>query len=305
MLQGGGLRVGPRANANPPDMTRAIAFLRDQSPQDLPFSEVSRRGGEGARGERPAMIIIRIVLNGLIMAAEIAAVIAVAYAGYSYPFIFAAVTAALSFALGLKLEADRLRNEMVFYFGRASNMRLLLVPVVGGLEALMKGVLAGLAAILTFSGTNSDRLFWVAAAFGLTVYAGASILRLLSINLEAYPARWGYFRLGPPLGLMFSGLLVLAGVYGLVPKTSVGDIGWKMVWELPERPGVAEVSELVFQLKQTFDDFIVRLLEMFMSPELAQLTGVVLSVNVLAGFVASLYAAIIASVVRRAEDLKP
>lgn len=251
------------------------------------------------------MIVIRILLNGLIMAAEIAAVIAVAYAGYSYPFVFAGVTAGLSFVLGLKMEADRLRNEMIFYFGRASRLRLLLVPFVGGLEAFMKGVLAGMAAVLTFAGTNSDRLYWVAVAFGITVYAGVSFLRLLSFRLDAYPARWGYFRLGPPLGLMFSGLLVLAAVYGLVPKTTAGDIGWKMVWELPERPGVAEVSELVFQLKQTFDDFIVRILGMFMRADFAQALGVVLSVNVLAGFVASLYAAIIASVVRRAEDLKP
>ncbi len=257
------------------------------------------------RGVWPFMIIIRILLNGLIMAAEIAAVIAVAYAGYTYPFLFAGVTAGLSFVLGLKLEADRLRNELVFYFGRASNIRLLLVPIVGGLEALMKGVLAGLAAVLTFAGTNSDRLYWVAVAFGLTVYAGAAILRLLSLRLEAYPSRWGYFRLGPPLGLMFSALLVVAAIYGLVPKTTVGDIGWKMVWELPERPDIAQVSELVFQLKQTFDDFIVRILGMFMRADFAQALGVVLSVNVLAGFVASLYAAIIASVVRRAEELKP
>ncbi len=54
------------------------------------------------------MIVLRILLNGLIMAAEIAAVVAIAFAGYQHPFAFAAVTAFLTFMLGLRLEAARL-----------------------------------------------------------------------------------------------------------------------------------------------------------------------------------------------------
>src|SRR5262245_14132419 len=123
------------------------------------------------------MIILRILLNGLIMAAEIAAVAAVAMAGFTHPFLFAAVTAGLTFVLGMRLEAARLRNELPFYFGAGTQRTFVLVPLVGLVEAAMKGVLAGLAALFTFSGTNSERLYWIALVFGLTVYAGAATLR--------------------------------------------------------------------------------------------------------------------------------
>ena len=74
------------------------------------------------------MIILRILLNGLIMAAEIAAIIAVAVAGFTHPFLFAAATAGLTFALGLRLEAARLRNELPFYFGAGTQRTFVLVP---------------------------------------------------------------------------------------------------------------------------------------------------------------------------------
>lgn len=63
-----------------------------------------RDGGALRIGGTPVMIVIRILLNGLIMAAEIAAVAAVAWLGYHHPFLFAALTAGLSVLLGLRLE---------------------------------------------------------------------------------------------------------------------------------------------------------------------------------------------------------
>jgi hypothetical protein len=244
------------------------------------------------------MVILRI----LIMVSEGAAVVAIAIAGYQHPFAFAAVTAFLTFMLGLRLEAARLRNELPFYFGGAAGRTFFFVPFVGLVEATLKGVLAGLAALFTFSGTNPDRLYWVAVVFGLSVYAGAATLRYLSIKLDAVPARWGYFRLAPPLGLLFSAGLAALAAYGVIGQASVSDIGWRLVWELPAKPSISQVSELFFQLKQAFDDFIVVLLASVMDRQWARLIGIVVSVNVLTGFVASLYAAIIASVVRRAED---
>jgi hypothetical protein len=251
------------------------------------------------------MIVIRILLNGLIMAAEIGAVAAVAWLGYVHPFLFAAFTAALSFALGLRLEIKRLSFELPFYFEGARSPRILLVGVVGFVEALMKGVLAGLAALFTFAGTDSTRLFWVAVVFGVTTYAGSAALRALSVSLRAQPWRWGYFRLAPPLGLAFSAGLAMLAAVGVLHATSVGEIGWKLVWELPQKPSVSQVSELFFQLKQAFDDFIVTLLRAVMSEEWARVVGIVVSVNVLTGFVAAVYAAVIAACVRAAEERLP
>lgn len=251
------------------------------------------------------MIVLRILLNGVVMAAEIAAVAAVAWLGYTHPFLFAALTAGLSLVLGLHLEIKRLSFEIPFYFEGARTPRLLLVGLVGSVEALLKAVLAGLAALFTFAGTDSERLFWVAVVFGLTTYAGSTALRALSVSFRAQPWRWGYFRLAPPLGLAFSaGLAVLAAV-GILTTTSVGEIGWKLVWELPQKPSVSQVSELFFQLKQAFDDFIVTLLSTAMRPEWARLVAIAVSVNVLTGFVASVYAAVIAALVRTAEEGLP
>lgn len=251
------------------------------------------------------MIVIRIFLNAVIMAAEIAAVAGIAALGYTNPFWFAAGTALLAFLLGLRLESARLRNELPFYFERVQGFRFVLVPFVGFVEALMKGVLAGLAALFTFSGTDHDRLFWVSVIFGVTVYLGASVLRALSIKFAAHPSRWGFFRLGSPLGLLFSAGLAVAGALGLIAHATVGEIGWKLVWELPEKPSISQVSELFFQLKQAFDDFIVTLLALGLDKDWARVVGVFVSVNVLSGFVASVYAAVIASCVRAAERHLP
>ena len=251
------------------------------------------------------MIVLRILLNGVIMAAEIAAVAAVAWFGYIYPFHFAVATAVIGFLLGLWLETKRLSFEIPFYFEGARTPKILLVGFVGTVEALMKAVLAGLAAVFTFAGTDSERLFWVAVVFGFTTYVGASLLRGLSVSFRAQPWRWGYFRLAPPLGLLFSAGIVALAAFGVLHATSVGDIGWKLVWELPAKPSVSQVSELFFQLKQAFDDFIVTLLSTVMGQEWARIVGIAISVNVLTGFVASVYASIIAAMVRTAEEGLP
>ena len=105
-------------------------------------------------------------------------------------------------------------------------------------------------------------------------------------------------------GTMGAGIAALAA-FGVLHASSVGDIGWKLVWELPAKPSVSQVSELFFQLKQAFDDFIVTLLSTVMGQEWARIVGVAVSVNVLTGFVASVYASLIAATVRTAEEGLP
>ncbi len=179
-------------------------------------------------------VMLRIILNAIIMLGEVAAIAAVAWVGLRHPFLFAAGTAALSFGLGLALEAKRLRNELPFYFDSGAP-RLLFVPVIGFLEALFKGILAGVAALFTFSGTDPNRLYWVAVLFGVTVFAGSGALRLLSLHVAANPTRWGYFRLGPPLGLLYSAGLSLLALFAILPKSTLSEIGWEIIWELPPR----------------------------------------------------------------------
>ena len=42
-------------------------------------------------------------------------------------------------------------------------------------------------------------------------------------ELDARPERCGFFRLGPPLGLLFSAMIAFLALYGLVPSPTVGD----------------------------------------------------------------------------------
>jgi hypothetical protein len=248
------------------------------------------------------MTILRILANAGIMASEIAAVVALAAFAYFHPFWFAAATAGISFVLGMRLEIARLRYELPFYFGGVFSPGRFMTASVGFLEATFKAIVAGVAALFTFAGTNTDRLFLIACAFGVCVYAGASLLRFLSIRGEALPMRWGYFRLAPLLGLLFSVLIAGMGAVGWLPQTSVSDIGWKIIFDTPARPSIEQVSELLFQIKQAFDHFVVSLLSQFVSIDTARVIAIVLSVNVLSGFVSALYAAIIATGVRRAEN---
>ncbi|MFN3624177.1 MAG: hypothetical protein ACK4TP_08965 [Hyphomicrobium sp.] len=248
------------------------------------------------------MIILRIITNAIMIGGEVAAVAGLAAFAFYYPFIFAGVTAVLSFLLGLRLEVARLRYELPFYFGGLVKRSAFLTALVGSFEALFKGLLAGVAALFTFAGTNPDRRFWVAVLFGVCIYAGAALLRVLSLRAEALPIRWGYFRLAPPLGLLFSAGLALLAAVQILPAANVTGIGWDIIFNTPEQPSIEQVSELFFQLKQAFDEFIVKALSVVVGEEWARLIGVVVSVNVLSGFVSAVYAALIAQVVRRAED---
>lgn len=243
--------------------------------------------------------MLAIVLNGFIMLAEIAAVIAVAAFGYLYPAAFAGATALLALLLGLWLEHARLAHELPFYFDTEGRGRLALVWLVSISEAAIKALLAGVCALLTFSGTDQNRLFWVAIVFGGAIYAGAAISRRLSLSFRARPLRWGYFRLAVPLGLLFS--LALS----LLPAPSFTDLGRQLIFDLPAKPSLGQASELLFVLKQKFDEIVAALLGWVVPAEAARLLGALVSVNVLTGFVASVYAVVIADAVRRAEERLP
>lgn len=243
--------------------------------------------------------MLAIILNGFIMLAEIAAVVAIAAFGYHHPALFAAATAALAFVLGLLLERARLTHELPFYFDAEGRGRKALVWLVSSSEAAIKALLAGVCAVMTFSGTDQNRLLWVAIVFGVSIYVGAAISRRLSLSFRARPLRWGYFRLAMPLGLMFS--LALS----LLPVPSYTDLGRQLIFDLPAKPSLEQASELLFVLKQKFDEIVVALLVWLVPADVARVLGALVSVNVLTGYVASVYAVVIADLVRRAEERLP
>lgn len=245
------------------------------------------------------MIVLRFIVNAAILAFEIGLIAAVAWLGLHHPVAFAALTSSLTLLCGLTLEHARLRHELPFYFGKGVSGHALFARFVALVDAVIKALLAGLMALLTFSGTDQARLKWVAIFFAVSIFAGSSLLRRLSISLDARPSRWGYFRLAAPLGLLFS--LALS----FLPTKSFADIGMSIVFDLPAKPSISQASEVLFILKQKFDAMIVLLLSGFMSPDLAQIAGSLVSVNVLSGFVIAIYAMLAAEAVRWLEEAGP
>lgn len=236
-----------------------------------------------------------VVFNAFIMLAELAAIFAVAWLGFAAPLIFAGLTATIALVLGTRLEYARLQNEFPFYFDRVPGRAVLFAWVVGGSEAFVKAALAGVVALLTFLGTDHERLYWVAVIFGAALFLGVQLVRWLTHRLKARPLRWGYFRLAAPLGLLYSvGLSFLS-------SPGFSELAKRATFDMPARPSMEQASEFLFLLKQTFDDIVERLLTWVFDPGIAQIIASILSVNMLSGFVLSIYAVLIAEAARRME----
>lgn len=235
---------------------------------------------------------MRIIVNAFLMLLELAAIAGVAWLGFHHPLLFAGLTGALALGLGISLEIARLKNEMPFYFDRPPGKLQVFTTLIGSAEALVKAILAGVVALLTFLGTDAERLLSVAIAFGICLFVGVQIVRFLADTFQARPMRWGYFRLAAPLGLMFSiGLSFL-------PKPGITEMAKRAAFDLPARPSLEQASEFLFLLKQSFDDIVERMLGLVFDPGVAQGLSALVSVNMLSGFVLALYAVLIAEVIR-------
>jgi hypothetical protein len=250
-------------------------------------------------------MLLNILSNALVLAFEVAAIALSAWLALTYPIAFSLLTAALAFGLGLMLEYARLQNEYTFYFGRPLVGRSFAAMAYAAGETIIKSLLAGLAALLTFSGTDRGRLTYVAIVFAATLFAGTSLLRWLKRALGAKPQRWGYFRLAAALGLVFSSGVTLLDYFGFVQNPGLSDIVRTAIWDTAAKPPVGEASELLFKLKQYLDEAIARYLSIWVGESASRLLSIVLSVNMLTGFVASIYALVIASACAKIDDWLP
>ena len=238
---------------------------------------------------------MHILFNGLMMALELAAICAVAWVGFTAPLLFAGGTALLALGVGAALEIARLKYEFPFYFDRPPGRSMFLIAAVGSLEAVTKAILAGVVGLLTFLGTDHERLTWVAVIFAVSLFLGVQGVRVLMYRLKARPLRWGYFRLAAPLGLLFSAGLTF------LPAPGITELAKRAAFDLPSKPTMEQASEFLFLLKQSFDEIVVRMLSWVFDPALAQAIGALVSVNMLSGFVLALYAVLIAEGIRTLE----
>jgi hypothetical protein len=247
--------------------------------------------------------LLRILINALAMALEMAVAAGVALLAFRLPLMFAGITALLALVMGMRLERGRLLVEVPFYFGPGVKRSNFVITTVAFAEAIVKAVVAGAVALITVSGTDQNRLFWVACLFGGCVYVASAILRFIAIRMGAMPSRWGFFRMGAPFGLLFSIGMGAATEAKFISPPSYSDIARKLVFDLPKRPSIAEASEMLFLLKAKIDELVLTFLNVFLSAKVAGVISLLLSVNALAGFLIAIYAAMIAELALKLEDL--
>lgn len=242
------------------------------------------------------MFIIHVLINLFIVAAELALAAAAGWLAATEPVAFAALTAFLAVVLGVRLELRRLAFEAPFYFEQSSGIGRLFRALIGGGQALFKGVLAGLVALMTFSGTEQSRLQVVAGLFVVCALIGSTLLRRLTISLGARPAHWGFFRMAAPLGLLFSSAM------SFFPAPSSLDVARRVLLDLPMRPSIAQAGEALFSLRLWIDDLLVRLISGYAGPEWGKVIGILIGSNMLVGFILAIYAVMLSEVVRTLEE---
>ncbi|MEZ5855241.1 MAG: hypothetical protein R3D67_11060 [Hyphomicrobiaceae bacterium] len=250
--------------------------------------------GESQSGDH-TVFIIHFLLNATIVAVELALVAATGWLAWHNAVYFAGVSMLLAFVIGLNLEIKRLAFEMPFYFARTSRLGQIARALMGSGHAVLKALAAGLVALTIFSGTEPQRLQMVAGIFALCVLAGSILLRRLTISFGARPARWGFFRMGVPLGILFSAAM------SFFPPPSSLDVARKVLIDLPGRPGIAQAGEALFSLRLWIDDLIRRLLSGVIGPTWAEIAGIIIG-NMLAGFLIAVFAVTVSEVVRIMEE---
>lgn len=241
------------------------------------------------------MVLVRFVLGLLTAVVEVGLVVGAAYLVWRSPPAFAALTAGLALTLGLRLELARLAHEMPFYFERVGRIGFALRMLVGSAEAMLKAVVAGGVALVTFSGTNSERLQIVAVVVGVMVFFSAAALRRLTLSFGVKPARWGYFRMAVPLGIAFSIAM------SFFPAPSTAGLAWQTI-DLPQRPTVEKVGELLFNARLWIDGLIYNLISGAIGPEAGRIAALIVNSNVLTGFVLAIHAVAVSEVTRMLEE---
>jgi len=240
---------------------------------------------------------MRVVLNLVSLAVEIALIAGAAWLAATQPLVFAAVAAGAALLQGLALEYARFSHEMPFYFGRTlTGLRAAAARVWTTGEAVIKAGAAGFVALLMVSGTNAERLWWTAILFGVVTFLGTTVLLRISLNWRHRALRWGYFRLALPLGILFS-----AGIFGmteanLLPQASFSGLAYTATFELAQSPTIQDASEFLFQLSQATDSLIAKMLGFVIPEAYVPFVQIVASTNVLPGFVIAVFAVAIAQV---------
>jgi hypothetical protein len=208
--------------------------------------------------------------------------------GIQYPRIFGLVTFAASIVFFGRLEFDRNTHDLNFYIaGEISNSFRRWVKTYAVLEVIGRSAIISVLSILLFSGTDSWRIWLLAILFVSGVFVGRHFLGIASRFTSVSVIRWGYVRLSILIGIPFS---ILSG---LVPGMSVREVTWTSLDTLVRGPDIDKAAEIIFGTFQVVNQFIEWLLQGLLGTFLGWIVSLMISVNVLFGFVIVLYSLIL------------
>lgn len=245
---------------------------------------------------------MHVLRNILVLCVEIAAIAGVAWLGSTAPLIFAALTVVLVLSVGAYLEWLRLRHEFPFFLEGGRGGNTILITGAAFVEVVVKSAMAGVAAILTFASGDGERQLVIVALFAICLFAGTGLIRRGHLQWGVRRMRWGYFRLAVPLGVLFSLLLQGAVQLELITIPSLQSLAGTLVFDLPAKPSIAQLTDLVFNVRQTIDALITDTVARLLPPALIPVVTILVSLNLLTGFVLAIYAVLIAELVLRLEN---
>jgi hypothetical protein len=215
-------------------------------------------------------------------------------AGLYYPIFFATITFVSSMIVLGQIELDRNAHEVHFYTQEdltPSVKRWLKAYTV--VEVVGRSTIFAILSFLLFSGTDSLRITLVAISFLVCVLLGYYFLRWLQFVSSINVARWGYVRLSILLGVLFS------TISGSIPGIGISEIAWSTYKTIMLSPSIDGVAELLFGLTYKVNEIVLRILQSLLGSFLGSIVSVLISTNVLFGFVVFLYSLLLLKLLGR------
>ena len=239
----------------------------------------------------------QVILNILGIVAEIIMIVSISCSLLVYPWWMAVVTTILIIFFCCILECSRQKHEDSFYFVDESRFRLFLLSLTGVTEGSARALAAGIAVLFTFSGNDKERTFVLACIFAFCLFLGTGLLRRGFYKYGMRPLRWSYFRLSFPLGLMFSSCVHIATELDFLAVASLKNLAGYFFLDLSPRPTIQQMSDLAFKIRHTIDALIADVSGNLLGQIYAPFVAILVSINILIGFVLAAYVAIILEVV--------
>ncbi|MEN2495147.1 MAG: hypothetical protein TECD_01065 [Hyphomicrobiaceae bacterium hypho_1] len=241
--------------------------------------------------------MVQIAFNIFGVIAEFFMIVSVTCLALTHPFLLAGITTVSIIIIGCILEWSKQYHEDTFYFNNKNQSRLLISGFVGICDGFVKALSAGFAIILTFTGSDKDRIFVLACIFAMCLFLGTTIIRRGFYIHGMHPIKWGYFRLAVPLGIIFSMGVQFAANFNLIKVPSIQSLAGSLIFDLPEQPNIEDLSDLAFKIRYCIDALIANTASSLLGKIYAPVVAVLISVNILIGFAIAAIVVIILEIV--------